>query len=181
MVSIKTAVVLGSGGHTGEMIKLLSGMDLKIYQPIEFIIAQTDKMSPQKIELLRDKGKKFDYSINVIKRSRSVGQSYFTSIFSTILAIFYSIPLIYRIKPQLLLVNGPGTCIPCCLIAFILSRVLFLIPKCKIVYVESICRVKKLSLTGKILYYLKIMDSLIVQWPELKDFYPNSVYIGQLV
>lgn len=180
-MGIKTAVVLGSGGHTGEMIKLLSGMDLEVYRPIEFIIAQSDKMSSQKIELLRDKGKKFDYRINLIKRSRSVGQSYFTSIFSTILAIFNSIPLIYGIKPQLLLVNGPGTCIPCCIITFVLSRILFLIPKCKIVYVESICRVKKLSFSGNILYYLKIVDSLIVQWPELKKNYPNSVYIGQLV
>ncbi|RNA15251.1 UDP-N-acetylglucosamine transferase subunit ALG14 -like protein [Brachionus plicatilis] len=178
---IKTAVVLGSGGHTGEMVKLLSGMDLDLYRPIEFIVAETDNMSAQKIEQLRDQGKKFDYRINLIKRSRSVGQSYLTSIFTTILAIFYSIPLIYRIKPELLLVNGPGTCIPCCIITFVLSRILFLIPKCKIVYVESICRVKKFSLSGKILYSLKIADSLIVQWPELKEIYPQSVYLGQLV
>lgn len=180
-MTVKTAVVLGSGGHTGEMVKLLNGMDLNVYKPIEFIIAETDKMSSQKIEQLKEAGKKFDYRINLIKRSRSVGQSYFTSVFTTVMAILYSIPLIYRIRPQLLLVNGPGTCIPCCIITFILSRLLFLIPKCKIVYVESICRVKKLSLTGKILYSLKIADSFIVQWPELKELYPQSVYIGQLV
>ncbi|CAF0806991.1 unnamed protein product [Brachionus calyciflorus] len=181
-MSIKTAVVLGSGGHTGEMMKLLSGTDLNLYRPIDFIVAETDKMSVEKVKQLEEStNQKLEYQINFIKRSRSVGQSYFTSVYTTIMAILYSIPLMFKLKPELLIVNGPGTCIPCCLIVFILSRALFFIPKCKIVYVESICRVKKLSLTGKILYSLRIADSVVVQWPELKQKYPKSVYLGQLV
>ena len=46
------------------------------------------------------------------------------------------------------------------------------------VYVESICRVESLSLSGLIMYYFA--DHLLVQWPQLKDKYPKSIYLGEL-
>jgi beta-1,4-N-acetylglucosaminyltransferase len=117
------------------MIKLLGGSDMNVIQPREYIIADTDQMSLQKIKQFENK--RTDFLLNKISRSRHVGQSYITSVFTTLWAILYSIPLICRIKPHLLLINGPGTCLPCCLIVFVFSRILFLIPKCKIVFVES--------------------------------------------
>jgi len=47
---VKTAIVLGSGGHTTEMIKLLGGVDLKKFTPRHYIVADSDKMSIQKIK-----------------------------------------------------------------------------------------------------------------------------------
>jgi beta-1,4-N-acetylglucosaminyltransferase len=46
--------------------------------------------------------------------------------------------------------------------------------------VESIARVKKLSLSGKILYLSRMADLLFVQWPELQELHPRSVYAGRL-
>ena len=46
---------------------------------------------------------------------------------------------------QLLLCNGPGTCLP----VIILARLLSIISPCTIVYVESVCRVTSLSLTAR--------------------------------
>ena len=132
--SVKTAVVLGSGGHTGEMMKLLGGSDLNVLKPREYIVADSDQMSLQKVKQFE--GNSSNYNVNTIARSRRVGQSYFTSVFTTLIAIFYSIPLVIKIKPELLIVNGPGTCIPLCLIVFLFSK-LRLISKCKIVFVES--------------------------------------------
>jgi beta-1,4-N-acetylglucosaminyltransferase len=162
------------------MMTLLSGIDLTRYKHREYIVADTDLMSIQKVHQF-ESGKGKDYSITTIKRSRHVGQSYFTSIFTTILATLYSIPLLFKIRPSILLVNGPGTCLPICLLIFVLSRCLFILPKCKIIFVESICRVKTLSLTGQILYRLRIANSFIVQWPELQTKYPNAIYMGRLV
>ena len=48
-----------------------------------------------------------------------------------------------------------------------------------IVFVESICRVHTLSLTGKLMYFLA--DRSIVQWPELHAKYPQTVFLGRLV
>ena len=131
------------------MIKLLGGTDLNKIKPREFIVADTDLMSIQKIKQFETKTTdiNLDYTVHKIYRSRNVGQSYFTSVFTTLLAFLYTIPLVFRIRPELLIVNGPGTCLPICVIVFVFSR-LFLIPKCKIVFVESICRVKSLCMAA---------------------------------
>ena len=179
--NLKTAVVLGSGGHTMEMIKMLNGVDTSHFRPREYIVAETDKMSLQKLHQFESSLDSATYNVHRIYRSRHVGQSYLTSIFTTLLAILYSIPMMLKIKPDVLLVNGPGTCVPCCLIIFLFSRLFRLLPRCKIVFIESICRVTTLSLTGKIFYHLRICDSFLVQWPELKAKYPRVTYIGRLV
>ncbi|CAF4654753.1 unnamed protein product, partial [Rotaria sp. Silwood2] len=119
-----------------------------------------------------------DMNVSFINRSRHVGQSYISSIFTTLWAFFTVIPLVYRIRPKLILVNGPGTCIPI-VIASLLLSFFFLIDRPKIVFVESICRVQSLSLTGKILQHLPV--HILVQWPQLTELYPKTQYIGRLV
>jgi beta-1,4-N-acetylglucosaminyltransferase len=101
------------------MFKLIKKLNLNKYKPRHYIIAETDKMSVEKtLDLEADPN---EFEINLIKRSRHVGQNYLTSIFTTIIAIFLSFSLIYKIKPRLLLVNGPGTCVPLCFVAFLLG------------------------------------------------------------
>lgn len=82
------------------------------------------------------------------------------------------LPVLFQV-----LCNGPGTCVPLCLAGLLLG---FLgIKKVFIVYIESICRVETLSLTGKILYLLS--DYFFVQWSSLRDKYPKSVFLGRIV
>lgn len=50
-----------------------------------------------------------------------------------------------------------------------------------IVYVESIARVKRLSLTGLLLYELGLTDQFFVQWPKLKLQFPYTTYVGRLM
>jgi beta-1,4-N-acetylglucosaminyltransferase len=47
-----------------------------------------------------------------------------------------------------------------------------------VVYVESICRVESLSLSGKLL--LPFTDHFLVQWPNLVSKYPKARFIGRL-
>ncbi|NXT97864.1 ALG14 transferase, partial [Buphagus erythrorhynchus] len=117
------------------------------------------------------------FSLDRIPRSREVRQSWISSVLTTLHSILYSLPLTYKRQPDLILCNGPGTCVPVCLSAFLLG--LLRIKRTIIVYVESICRVETLSLSGKILYYFS--DYFIVQWPDLKKKYPKSVYLGRIV
>lgn len=113
------------GGHTSEMMKLVENLKIEKYSPRHYVIAKTDKISTDKVrDFERNPDKKF---IHHIKRSRFVGQSYFSSIFTTVIALFLSIPLVYKIQPKLLIVNGPGTCIPICIVAFFLSVINFLV------------------------------------------------------
>ncbi|WIA43778.1 hypothetical protein OEZ86_010201 [Tetradesmus obliquus] len=176
-------IVLGSGGHTAEMLMLLESMDRAFYCPRVYVAANTDHMSATRAlsreqEWAVSKDTPGDVSVEQIPRGREVGQSYFTSAFSTLYSLLCAARVVLRHKPQLVLVNGPSTCVPVCAMAC-LYRMLALFD-CRVVYVESIARVRKLSLSGKILYYGRMVDRFLVQWPELQVRFPRSIYAGRL-
>lgn len=170
--TLKTIFCIGSGGHTTELLRLVKKLSTQKYQPRLYIIADNDVSS--EVKILNSESTKF--SISRIPRSRNVKQSYLSSVISTLYAILRTIPVVYRFKPNVIFCNGPGSCVPICIVAFLLRCILIL--DCRIVFVESICRVRTLSLTGKILQY--IADIVIVQWPQLRDVCFRAKYFGRL-
>lgn len=176
---VKTVLVLGSGGHTAEMMAIVKELNKKNYSPRYYIMAQSDVTSESKVlEFEEPTTSVNDYEIFRIDRSRHVGQSYLTSVFTTIRSIFQSIPLVYCLQPDLILCNGPGTCVPICMIAFALKIVGAIDLQLKIVFVESFCRVRTVSLSGKILVWFA--DCFVVQWPQLANYSPRVQYFGRL-
>ncbi|GAB1288070.1 UDP-N-acetylglucosamine transferase subunit ALG14 homolog [Apodemus speciosus] len=188
--SLRLLIVAGSGeicnhisGHTTEILRLVGSLS-SAYSPRHYVIAESDEMSAKKIhslELARAQSdsttENTNYHLHRIPRSREVRQSWLSSVFTTLYSMWFSFPLALRIKPDLVLCNGPGTCVPICVSALLLG--ILGIKKVIIVYVESICRVETLSLSGKILRHFS--DYFIVQWPTLKEKYPKSVYLGRIV
>lgn len=205
----RTLVVLGSGGHTAEMLMLLDKLDPAAYSPRTYVVAETDRMSGQKAlqrelnvvqataPLAGDKAQQQSgtgrhktggeppssspssaATIVRIPRSREVGQSYVTSVFTTLYSLLFAAAAVLRTRPQLVLVNGPGTCIPICAAA-LLYRLLGVLDV-RIAYVESIARTRRLSLSGRILYATRAADVLFVQWEDLLVAYPRATYAGRL-
>ena len=81
--------MLGSGGHTGEMLSLLKHFNRARYCPLTYVRAVTDSTSEVRIRAAEEaqdnlKNVRFCH----IPRSREVGQSYFTSIFSRYMLCF---------------------------------------------------------------------------------------------
>ncbi|PHT49565.1 hypothetical protein CQW23_09312 [Capsicum baccatum] len=184
--SLSTLIVLGSGGHTAEMLNLLYVLQTERFKPRYYIAAATDNMSLQKAHVFEDSLLRKEAFEEVegaeflqIYRSREVGQSYITSVGTTLIAIAHALWLMIKIRPQVILCNGPGTCIPLCIIAFLFK--ILGIRWSSIFYVESIARVRKLSLSGLLLYKLHMADQLFVQWPQLKEKYPRAHYVGRLM
>lgn len=173
----KTLIILGSGGHTTEMMAILQQMNLTNYSPRVYVLAKTDTTSHSKIIEFEGRGID-DVEIATIFRSRHVSQSYVSSVLTTLFSIFMCIPLVLRSRPDLILCNGPGTCVPICLIAFLL-KVFGINRHVKISFIESYCRVKTLSLTGKIL--LPFADLFAVQWPDLTKISKRIQYFGRLM
>ncbi len=179
----RTLVVMGSGGHTAEMLRLLSGITvISNYAPRVYVVAGGDQMSVEKVKEFESSGEnvgKREAEIRTVPRARQVRQSYWSSILTTLLAVGYSLPLVVGAWPDLILCNGPGTCIPVCLSGYLL-RYLGL-KEVAIVYVESFCRVDSLSLSARLLHATRMADHLIVQWPQLASRYPRTHYIGRIV
>lgn len=163
------------------MLEVVRELDITKYAPRYYIIAKTDTNSILKLvdtEVDKEPEKdKHNFEIIAISRSREVKQSYWTSVISTIHATLNCIPILVRVRPDLILTNGPGTCVPVCLVAFWL-KIFFINHSCQIIYVESYCRVKTLSLSGKILLW--ISDLFVAQWPEVAKCSKKIRYFGRL-
>jgi beta-1,4-N-acetylglucosaminyltransferase len=194
---VKTMIVLGSGGHTAEVLRVLRHLSGDKYRPRVYAVSSTDEMSAQRALRMekevfhiksnntkatsskdqngRKKGDGGEVKVVRIPRSREVGQSYVSSVFTTLYSFFASIKTVALERPTLLLCNGPGTCLPVCVSMRLLKPF-----SGKIVFIESICRTRSLSLTGKILYYTRLADTLFVQWPQLSEKYPLTKYAGRV-
>ncbi|KAI0753943.1 oligosaccharide biosynthesis protein Alg14 like-domain-containing protein [Irpex lacteus] len=185
----KLGTFLGSGGHTTEALTLLSTLDFVRYSPRTYIVSRGDSLSAKKAVALESL--KADpssgipaYNVITIPRARRVHQSLFTTPFTSILSLATCVyhvtlsPLITGVPfADVLLLNGPGTCVIVCIAAY-LNRVSIFpwIASPKLVYVESFARVRRLSLSGRI-----CVSSFVVQWPELAAADSTAEYRGWLV
>jgi len=182
---VRTLAVLGSGGHTAEMIQLLQALDRARFGPMLYVLADTDTTSANRIAAFeRDVAARRQptgdgppaYSLLRVRRSREVGQSYASSALTTLHALVHSVAHVFAARPALVLCNGPGTCVPVAVAALLLR--LLGVKYVAVVYVESVCRVETLSLSGKIM--LRLADHFLVQWPGLAKRYPRAHFIGRL-
>uniref|UniRef100_A0A8C6U3V2 UDP-N-acetylglucosamine transferase subunit ALG14 n=1 Tax=Neogobius melanostomus TaxID=47308 RepID=A0A8C6U3V2_9GOBI len=178
--SVSVLVVAGSGGHTTEVLRLLSGLSAA-YSPRYYVLAQSDRMSEEKIHAFENSREHMlatdQFHLFRVPRSREVHQSWSSSVMSSLNALSYSIPLLFRLQPDVVLCNGPGTCVPLSLAGVLLG--VLGVKRVVLVYVESICRVETLSLTGRILY--PFSDYFFVQWASLRDKYTRAIFLGRIV
>jgi UDP-N-acetylglucosamine:LPS N-acetylglucosamine transferase len=99
-----------------------------------------------------------------------------TDIGYSLLRLLRSFPLAWNIlrceMPNVLVSTGSEIAIP----FFVLAKVL----RIRTIFVESCCRVKTASGTGRVVYPLA--DVFLVQWPQLLDVYgPKARYAGGLL
>ncbi|RLM79845.1 hypothetical protein C2845_PM12G19420 [Panicum miliaceum] len=154
---LRCLIVLGSGGHTAEMMNIVTALQKDRFTPRYYVAALTDNMSLQKAQVYEQSLIQVESGEKIIKNAHFMQ--------------------IYRSRE--IFCNGPGTCFPLCVCAFVL-KVLGL-GWSSIFYIESIARVKKLSLSGLLLYKLRIADQFYVQWPQLQQKYPRAYYAGRLM
>lgn len=149
-----------------------------------FVISGTsDKLSESFfLKYLDEAHSNFDTSnIKFLKtlRTNEVLQSKISSIGTTLRAFAHTVWLIYSdlLGTSHFVSNGPGICIPYFYIFWFLNKLT--VTKVKLVYIESWCRVRSVSLTGKLAKY--VVSEYIVHWPEQTKLVANSKYIGQVI
>lgn len=175
----KIMILLGSGGHTGEMIRLLTHVKLSNLSRV-WVTSSNDNAS---LEKAKDYEKTLESNYTpeyfIVHRARNVGDSLIITIINTIKSLVSIWTKVFNMKelPKVLILNGPGTSVPLAYIIFVMK--FFGICNTKIIYVESLARVGLLSLSGKLL--LPITDRFIVQWEQLAEKYKRAEYYGILV
>jgi beta-1,4-N-acetylglucosaminyltransferase len=108
--------VLVSGGHTGEMCKiipmLVSSPPRRRYSPVVCVSAESDSLSPVKVRSVADAAGLSESGIEFVSipRAREVGQGWLGTIGSTLVAFRSCLGLLAVHQPDLLLCNGPGAC-----------------------------------------------------------------------
>lgn len=167
-------ILLGSGGHTGEMLRILSQWEHLDKYDLHFIVSSGDNTSLLKLKEM----KLPNYTINIIHRARNVGHGKLAALINTLISFKSCIGCIWTINPRIFLSNGPGSAIPLAYTMF-LMKFFGLGSYNQIVYVESLARVERLSLTGQLI--IPICNRVFVQWPQLAKKYPRCEYKGILV
>jgi len=220
--TLRTLVVLGSGGHTSEMCTALEPLDRTRYCPMLYVCARTDARSLEKALAMErawsdanpnppgeneagqedvpgqqavapppppgsgSDGKRRAVlpaledrvEFETIPRAREVHQPWLSTIVSTAEATAHSIKLVWEWSPDIVFCNGPGTCVPVCLAALLSNIVRFWRPPCAVVFMESWCRVKALSMSGRLLY--PFASLFLVHWPQLAERYSRATLLNNL-
>jgi beta-1,4-N-acetylglucosaminyltransferase len=159
-VTSKLMIVLGSGGHTKEMIRVVELLgDGYRYC---YLVAADDELSPLKIRV--------PGPVYRVMRPRWKSTSLLEVVGRTVLCAFQAAGALLRCRPRAVLSTGPGPAVPASLLAKFLGI--------KVIYIETGSRVFALSASGKILY--RFADLFFVQWPELQAQYPKAIYAGRL-
>jgi beta-1,4-N-acetylglucosaminyltransferase len=215
-------IVLGSGGHTAEMLSMLDRsvnesdpskrMDLRDFSHRTWVVSSGDSLSAERAHefeemasnltsqetLMAGKVKRATdigpgkYEIVTVPRAREIHQSLYSSPMSS-LQCFSACWKVLRSQldqgrdfPDLIMVNGPatGTIMVAAATAMRLLNYKSCVTRNKMrtIYVESFARVKKLSLSGKLLS--RVVDRFLVQWPQLdarRNGSGRAQYVGVLV
>ncbi len=160
MNSIKICLECAEGGH---LIEMQSLMDAFKGHEVFFITIRaptTEKLALKyKVYFTRTQS-------NIMKKW-IVYLMEFAIFFKLVFVIFF---ILQKERPKIIISTGGESTIPLCYVGKLMGI--------KIIYIESMARVKDLSLTGRIVY--PVSDLFLVQWTNLLKYYKKSRYWGKV-
>lgn len=168
----KTKIVMFAGSMGGHFVELMS---LHTLFPKYDSVLVTDNLkidqSDKKIACFKHIAfstawAKHRENIAGVKNTRSRWQNAFTY-----LKMFMECFAIYnRYRPSVIVSTGSYIAVPLFLAGKIFGS--------KLIFIESNAMVYSKTTTGKLVE--KLVDIVYVQWPEMQDVYPKSIYCGTL-
>ena len=178
------AAVLGSGGHTTEMLSILRALPRDMYTPRVYVVSSGDALS---LPMAREAegGALAPHPLQglVIPRARAVRQSWLTTPYTVLTSLAYClwhmgiVPWCRRSRTpwaDVVVMNGPATCVP--VVATIWAMRVLGAPTPRMLYIESYARVISLSLSARLLRH--VVDQFVVQWPTAD---PSAPCWGALI
>lgn len=149
----KVCFICSSGGHYSELKNLFNLS--KQYHSF-LVTEKTPNFSNMNFEKI--------YFVKEINRK----EKFF--IFNFLKLLFKSLWILIIERPKVIITTGALASYPLCYFGHLLHS--------KVIYIESLARVSSLSKTGEKLYH--IADYFFVQWEELHNKYPQTIYAGNV-
>ncbi|KAH6999682.1 oligosaccharide biosynthesis protein Alg14 like-domain-containing protein [Ilyonectria destructans] len=193
--------VLGSGGHTKEMLMMMDDGFCKFENfHRRYLISSSDRMSKNHSEdyeaelkaLCEAKGQDSGtWDSCVVTRARGVHQPLWSTPSTALLSILDIFPVLWTppvnkvgarlCYPTHIFSNGPATGFFVGLAVHLL-KMFYYVPEdtMQFVYIESWARISTLSLTGKLFHYTGLADIFLVQHEEVAAKY-NVDNAGEMV
>lgn len=147
----KLCFAASSGGHFEQILMLKPLMD----KYDSFLLTEQTKYE---LEIKHEK----IYYLHQVNRKE------WKFLFKMIANTFISLFIFIKERPDVVITTGVLAMIPMCLLAKACRK--------KLIYIESFAKVNTPTQTGKIMY--KYADQFYVQWPQMKEIYPNAIYLG---
>ncbi|RWX72776.1 MAG: hypothetical protein Metus_1635 [Candidatus Methanosuratincola subterraneus] len=157
---MKLLMILGSGGHTAQMIRLSEMLGSAF--DYAYLIGYDDRLSARKIKIPGE--------VYFVHRARSHEDNLLVTGFKVLRLFVESLVAFLRIRPEAVVSAGPGMAVPVSVVCKLFGK--------KVIFIEDWSRVYQKSKTGRAMY--NISDLFFVQWPELLRLYPKAIYAGRL-
>lgn len=147
---IRICVVSSCGGHLTEVRCLL-----KAYRDFDHFYVINDE-----VKLPEDMSGRTTFITHAERDWRQV------------LNLYEAFTILRKKRPDVILSTGAGPAVP----FSIIGRVFF---GCHIIFVETITRIHRPSLTGRLMYW--VAHEFYYQWEALKEFFPKGQHGGPLI
>ena len=147
----KICFIASTGGHLDQLMMLRSIMD----KYSSFVVTERTKYKSIK-------------NINKVYYLFQVNRYEIIWIFKLLLNAIISMYIFIMERPDVVISTGALSTIPMCILAKAFRK--------KIIFIESFAKISSPTLTGKLIY--KFADEFYVQWEEMLNIYPKSIYKG---
>lgn len=109
-------IVLGSGGHTGEMLYMMLKYDFKRFKNVYCVVGDNDTLSINKMKnfMVKNKMKLDEDKVKyiVVPRPRKNGEGIKDSLYHQLNSLFKSVSLLLPYNDvECVISNGPGLCL----------------------------------------------------------------------
>jgi UDP-N-acetylglucosamine:LPS N-acetylglucosamine transferase len=93
------------------------------------------------------------------------------NLFRFLINVFQSLKVFLKERPDVIISTGAGVAIAMCLWGRIFGK--------KVIFIEDWCAVREPSFSGRLVY--PIANLFIIQWKQLKKYYPKAKFGGTLI
>jgi UDP-N-acetylglucosamine:LPS N-acetylglucosamine transferase len=149
---LKICLAASAGGHTSQLLKIK-----ECYESYQTFYVTTTSVVAQQLHKF---GKVY-----------VVGESNRQNLLRVIFVLIRCLKIILNERPNVVISTGAAVGCIMCFLSWIFSA--------KIIWIDSIANVDKLSLSGRMVRC--IADLFLVQWPEVVEKYKNVEYAGTII